>query len=168
MKSVSKVLLNPEQTAQRINRLAYQIYEDNVEEKEIYLAGILNNGWLLAEKLAVVLEQIAAFKVRLIKISVEKHGAVPKHIPLSVNSGELGGKSLVLVDDVLNSGRTMVYALKPCLDSDIKKIRTVVLVNRNHTRYPVKTDFAGLSLATTLQNHVIVEFREGKVYARLE
>jgi pyrimidine operon attenuation protein/uracil phosphoribosyltransferase len=67
-------------------------------------------------------------------------------------------KVIILVDDVLNSGKTMMYALKPFLAADIKKIRTVVLIDRNHKRFPVAADFTGLSLSTTLQEHVSVEF----------
>ena len=89
---------------------------------------------------------------------IDKHSQTRKEIELSINKEKLKGKVIVLVDDVLDSGKTMIYALQPFLNADIKKIRTVVLVDRNHKRFPVAADFVGISLATTLQEHVTVNF----------
>jgi pyrimidine operon attenuation protein/uracil phosphoribosyltransferase len=167
MESSSTLLLNEKQIDQRLNRLAYQIYEDCSDEKEIILAGIMNNGYIVAEKLADILQKIAGFSVKLVEVHIDKHSQVEKEIKLSIPYSGLAGKVIILVDDVLNSGKTMMYALKPFLSSDIKKIRTVVLVDRNHRRYPIATDFSGLSLSTTLREHVSVEFTGGTCYAHL-
>ena len=167
MNETRTLLLDEQQVSHRINRLAYQIYEDNSREKEIILAGIIKNGFLLAEKIAAVLKNISTLKILVTEVIVDKHSQGNKEISVSINKSELQGKVVVLVDDVLNSGKTMMYALKPFLDADIKKIRTVVLIDRNHKRFPLAADFSGLSLATTHQEHVSVEFESGKITAWL-
>ena len=150
MEQNATLLLDQKQIDQRINRLAYQIYEDNVEEKEIILAGILNNGYKVAERLKLVWNNIANFSVKLIEVSIDKKSQTEQEIGISMKKEELQGKVIILVDDVLNSGKTMMYALKPFLTADIKKVRTVVLVDRNHRRYPIAIDFSGLTLSTTM------------------
>ena len=152
------ILLDEKQVVQRINRLAYQIYEDNATEKEIIVAGIMKSGYQVAEKIAAALKSISPIKVELAELQINKHSQFNEKISVSIGSEHFAGKSIVLVDDVLNSGKTMLYALKPFLAADIKKIRTVVLVDRNHKRYPISADFAGLSLSTTMKEHVSVEF----------
>jgi pyrimidine operon attenuation protein / uracil phosphoribosyltransferase len=154
------LLLSEKQVIQRINRLAYQVYEDNSSEKEIIIAGILKSGYQLAEKLAEVLRKISPLQVIMTEVAVDKHSQVNTEISISLKKEHLQGKVIILVDDVLNSGKTLMFALKPFLAADIKKIRTVVLVDRNHKRFPVSADFYGLSLSTTLQEHVTVEFGE--------
>jgi len=161
------ILLNHKQAMQRINRIAYQIYEDNASEKELIVAGILSSGYEVAKLLSEVLQEITPFKIHLLEVKLDKHSQVASAIKLSLESSLLPGKSIVLVDDVLNSGKTMMYALKPFLESDIKKIRTVVLVDRNHRRYPIAADYVGLSLATTMQEHVTVEFGNQEINAFL-
>lgn len=167
MEHTATPLLSEKQINQRINRLAYQIYEDNAGENEIIFAGILKNGYIVAEKLKTALSKIAPFSIQLIEVSVDKKSQNEKEISISLNSDQLNGKVIILIDDVLNSGKTMMYALKPFLSANIKKIRTVVLVDRNHRRYPVAIDFSGLTLATTMQEHVSVEFENGKASAFL-
>ena len=150
------VLLTPEQIEQRINTLAYRIYEDNISEEEIVIAGITKTGFQLAERISSVLRNISQVKIQTISVTLEKHSASPE-VTLSGSKDVIRGKAIILVDDVLNSGKTMLFALKPFLDTDIKKIRTVVLIDRDHKSFPVAADFAGLTLSTTLKEHVTVE-----------
>ncbi len=150
------MILDSRQIEQKINRLAYQVYEDSAEETEIIIAGILNSGYAVAEKIATALKKISPLEVMLVQISINKHSQHDEEVKLSVAKEKLKDKTVVVVDDVLNSGKTMMYALRPFLNADLKKIRTVVLIDRNHKRYPVSADFSGLSLATTLQEHVSV------------
>ncbi len=161
------LLLDQKQIEHRLNRLAYQIYEDNIAETEIILAGIIKNGYLVAERLAGILKNISGLSVRLVEVHIDKKSQVEQEIVISMSREELNGKVIVLVDDVLNSGKTMMYALKPFLNADIKKVRTVVLVDRNHRRFPIAIDFSGLTLSTTMQEHVSVEFEKEKVRAIL-
>ncbi|MCX6291865.1 MAG: phosphoribosyltransferase family protein [Bacteroidetes bacterium] len=162
MEQAGTVILRESQVQQRINRIAYQVYEDNAEEQEIIIAGIAKNGYVLAGKIADALKKISPLSLRLIEVTIDKHSQTRKEIELTLTRDELHGKVIILVDDVLNSGKTLMYSLRPFLNADIKKIRTVVLVDRNHKRYPVAADFVGLSLATTMQEHVTVEFEKGE------
>jgi pyrimidine operon attenuation protein/uracil phosphoribosyltransferase len=161
------LLLSEKQVMQRINRLAYQIYEDNAREKEIVLAGIVRRGYLLAELIAEALKRISPLKITLTELIIDKHGQANGAISVAAGLEKLQGKAVILIDDVIDSGKTMMYSLKPLLEADIKKIRTVVLIDRNHKRFPLAADFTGLSLATTLQEHVDVEFNGNKVTAWL-
>lgn len=167
MESTHTILLSSKQIQQRIDRIAYQVYEDNTEEKEIIVAGIRSTGYQVAEMLSAVLKKIAPFNIQLIDVQLDKHSQTMSEIRIPLTGAQLQGKVIILVDDVLNSGKTMMYALKPFLAADIKKIRTAVLVDRNHRRYPIAADYVGHSLATTLQEHVTVEIENGKASAIL-
>lgn len=155
---MNTLVLDKTQIEQKINRIAYQIFEDNFEEKEIYVAGIAPSGFVLAQKIVHAIENISSLKVHLLKINMDKENPLSKEIQLPVSFDELKNKIIILVDDVLNSGKTLIYGMRPFLDIDIKKIRTVVLVDRNHKRFPIAADYVGISLATTMQEHITVEF----------
>lgn len=148
-------ILNSKEIEHRLNRIAYQIYEDNYSESHIILAGIVTGGYTFALMLQEKLKNICNLQIDLIKIEINKNEQSNK-VKVLLTNEQLQGKVIILVDDVLNSGKTLMYALRPFLNADIKKIRTVVLIDRNHKRYPVFADYVGLSLATTLQEHVSV------------
>lgn len=161
------LVLDKNQIAQKINRIAYQILEDNLEEKEVVLAGIWDRGYKLALRLKTVLAQIADFKITLLRVDLEKlNSKLVEQTDLP--ESEWKGKVIILVDDVLNSGKTLAYGLGVFLNTPHKKIRTVVLVDRSHKIFPIATDFVGLRLATILKEHVDVvldvEGEEDRVY----
>jgi len=157
------LVLNSKQIDQKINRIAYEILENNYTEKEIIIAGISKNGFLLAQRLNTVLKKIASIKTTLIEIVIDKENPLAKEIKISLSEKELKNKVVILVDDVLNSGKTLIFGAKPFLVSPLKRLTTVVLVDRGHNRYPIKADFVGLSLSTTLQEHISVELdKKGK------
>jgi pyrimidine operon attenuation protein/uracil phosphoribosyltransferase len=161
------ILLNQQQIVQKINRIAYQILEDNLDEKEIVLAGIWDRGYKFAVRLEKVLAKIADFKVTILRIDIEKQNSkLIAKTDLSEN--EWKNKVIILVDDVLNSGKTLAYGLGVFLNTPHKKIRTAVLVDRSHKIFPIATDFVGLQLATILKEHVDVvldvEGEEDRVY----
>lgn len=161
------LVLDQQQIAQKINRIAYQILEDNLNEKEIVLAGIWDRGYKLALRLEKVLQEIASFKVLMLRVDLEKQNSklVAK---TDLQENEWKNKVIILVDDVLNSGKTLAYGLGVFLNTPHKKIRTVVLVNRSHKIFPIATDFVGLELSTILKEHVDVvmdvEGQEDRVY----
>lgn len=149
------VILDHIQIQQKINRIAYQILEDNLEEEEIVLAGIWDRGYKLALRLAEVLRNISSLKVTLLRIDLEKNES--KLVATTdLDQSQWTNKVIVLVDDVLNSGKTLAYGLGVFLNTPHKKIRTVVLVDRSHKIFPVATDFVGLEMATVLKEHVDV------------
>ena len=160
------IILNHQEIEHKIKRIAYQIYETFVEEDTIVLAGIATNGYIFAQKIATVLENISSLKVELCEVVIDKHNP-SKPITTSLPTEQYANKGLVLVDDVLNSGTTLIYAVRHFLDVPLKKFKTAVLVNRNHKKYPVKADFKGISLSTSLLEHVQVVFNEQGDYASL-
>jgi pyrimidine operon attenuation protein/uracil phosphoribosyltransferase len=151
------IILTNQEIEHKIKRIAYQIYETFVDDEEIVIAGIAANGFIFAEKLAVALETISSIKVSLCEVQVNKQKP-ESPISTSLTKEQYANKGLVLVDDVLNSGTTLIYAVRHFLDVPLKKFKTAVLVDRNHKKYPVKADFKGISLSTSLLEHVQVVF----------
>jgi len=160
------LILNKEQIEQKITRIAYQIWEDNLNEKEVVIAGIADHGYTLARRIKAVLEQISGIEVLLIKIKIDKTSS--KLQAQADNSLEkCSGKVVILVDDVLHSGRTLAYGLGVFIDFPLKKLRTSVLVDRSHRKFPVSSDYTGLQLSTVLKEHVDVVLNEEEaVYLR--
>jgi pyrimidine operon attenuation protein/uracil phosphoribosyltransferase len=153
------LILNKKQIEQRIDRMAYQILEDNLGEKELIIAGIIDKGYLIAKRLKSVLESISEIKITLMKVEINKeisHLEASSDLDLKLATN----KVVILVDDVLNSGRTLAYGLGVFLDIPLKKLRTLVLIDRSHRNFPVSPDFTGLELATVLKEHVNVVLDE--------
>ena len=166
--SVEKnIFLTSEQIQQKTRRIAYQIYENNSNEKEIVLAGISKNGYIFANEIGKILKEISSLEITMCEVFINKKNPLSP-ISTSISTKEYTGKSIVLIDDVLNSGATLIYGIKHFLEVPLKRFKTAVLVNRNHKNYPVKADFKGISLSTTLQEHVAVEFTKNKAIAYLE
>ena len=161
------LVLDHIQILQKLRRIAFQIYEFNPTEEELVLVAIEKKGVILAERIIPILEDISGISLKLLKLTIDKDN--PKSSPSwDGDKEELNGKSVILVDDVLNSGRTLIYAARHVLDYEVKKLTTVVLVDRKHRRFPIKADFVGLTLSTTLQDHIAVVFNEGNDAVYLE
>lgn len=160
------IILNNLEIAHKIKRIAYQIYETFVDEDTIVIAGITRNGYVFAEKIASALESISTLKIILCEVYIDKLNPTAP-ITTSIPKETYQNKGLVLVDDVLSSGTTLVYGVKHFLEVPLKKFKTAVLVDRNHKKYPVKADFKGISLSTSLQEHVQVVFEKDNSYAYL-
>ena len=153
-------ILTAEQADKKLQRMAYEIAERNVGEPKIILAGIKDNGVVIAKQLRELLKSIIKSEIEVIEVSLDKRN--PKEIKLSVQK-TLDDYVVILVDDVANSGKTMLYSLKPFLEFHPKKIQTLALVDRTHKTFPVHTDYVGYSLATTLQEQILVEVSGDKV-----
>ncbi len=151
------LLLDKRQISQCIIRIAYEIYEDCYDEKEIFIVGIQRNGYKLARRIQEALNEICKIKTTLVELNMDKDNPISQPIEISVSADEMQSKAVVLVDDVLNSGKTLTYSLRKLLSTDLKKIRTVLLVDRDHKRYPIIADFVGITLSTTLKEHVTVD-----------
>ncbi len=161
------IILNNEQIRHKTKRIAYQIYESNINENEVVLAGIKENGFIFAKRIKDELTKISPIKVTLCEVVINKRK--PRDpISTSLPAADYKNKSLVLVDDVLNSGTTLIYAAKLFLEVPLKRFKTVVLVNRNHKKYPIKADFKGISLSTSMQEHIYVVFEGKNAQAFLE
>ena len=160
------IILNHQEIEHKIKRIAYQIHETFIDEEEIVIAGIANNGFILAEKISLVLKSISNLKISLCEVLINKQNPFAM-ITTSIDKEDYSNKGLILVDDVLNSGTTLVYGVKHFLEVPLKKFKTVVLIDRNHKKYPVKADFKGISLSTSSKEHVQVVFEENNNHAYL-
>ena len=148
-------ILTADQSALRIRRIAFQIHESNTDVDEIVVAGIMSSGFKLAEEIARVLTEITPIKVVCCQVNINKKTPL-ESIGTSLKSSDYRDKSLVLIDDVLNSGKTLMYGVRHFLEVPLKRFKTAVLIDRNHKNYPIKADFKGLSLSTSLHEHVEV------------
>jgi len=162
----SITILNHKEIEQKVTRISYQIYETLGDEEELILAGISKNGYILAEKISTCLKKISGLKITLCEVFIDKTNPL-NTITTSIEKDTYSNKNIVLVDDVLNTGTTLIYGVKHFLEVPVKKFKTVVLVDRNHKMYPVKADFKGISLSTSLKEHVQVVFEEENSYAIL-
>lgn len=164
--AMQQQILTHQQIQHKIERIAYQIYEANVSEKEIVVAGIQGGGLLFAKKIMSVLKKITEAEIILCTVHMDKKDPLTSGVSTSLAEEAYANKSVVLVDDVLNSGTTLIYGVHHFLKTPLKQLKTAVLVNRNHKKYPVKADYKGISLSTSLQEHVNVLFepKKNRVY----
>lgn len=162
------LLLNHEQIQQKINRMAYQLFEHNYTETEIVLAGIEQRGYILAQRIQAALSKFSRQKVTLLSIEVEKDSPYQNFQHAKIAKEKFEDKVVIVIDDVLNSGKTLIYGVNQFLHAPVKKISTLVLLDRNHKRFPVNADYVGLTLATTLRQNIRVVFTEHNDEAFLE
>ncbi len=162
MKKKRVLVLDKEKIGHILRRMAYEIWERNSEEKEIVLMGIERGGKILADNLVGILEEISPIKIVSIPITINKKN--PLNYALDVKEN-LSGRSIILVDDVVNSGKTIMYSLHSVLSFDLKKVMVAVLVDRKHKSFPIASDIVGHTIATTLQEHIEVETKGKEIMA---
>lgn len=160
MTAEKSLILDGDQVKQKIRRMAFEIYENNFKEKHLVIAGIDGQGYVLAKLLAKQVESISSIEVKLVKISMDKFAPQQSEIELDCELKDIKKKAIVMVDDVLNTGRTFTYGMKPFLNIEVKKIETAVLINRGHTNFPVHTRYTGYELSTTIKEHVEVKLNK--------
>ncbi len=154
------LILDHQQTMQKIRRIAFEIYEQNFQEEEIIFAGIYDRGYEFAKLLQEELEAISPIKTKLVQVSVDKSSPMQSDIDLDISSEELQGKTVIITDDVLNSGRTLAYSLKPFLKCALNRLQIAVIVERSYRQFPVAADYVGYALSTTVQEHIQVTLDE--------
>ncbi|MBE51039.1 MAG: phosphoribosyltransferase [Flavobacteriales bacterium] len=155
-------VLNKNELNKKVVRLAWEVYEKNVEEKELMIVGIKARGVELAKRLSLAIQSISNIKITNLDFTIDKRDPLNSDIISSKDIEDCNGKVVILVDDVLNSGRTLSYAAKKLLSVPLKKLSVLVMVDRNHNSYPIKSDHVGLLLSTTLQEHVNVIFGQNE------
>jgi pyrimidine operon attenuation protein/uracil phosphoribosyltransferase len=154
------LILSGETARKIMQRIAYEIVEHNIGEKQIILAGIKVSGLIIAQKIKEFLEGIFDGEIIVIEISLDKKD--PKKISIP-GSFDYNNKVIIITDDVTNTGKTLLYAVKPFLEFYPKKIQTLILVERSHKEFPVYPDYVGLSISTGLDEKIIVETENGEV-----
>ena len=156
------LILNSEQIRQKIRRIAFQIYENNFDEPAVLLAGIAGEGYVLAEALARELQGIAPFDVNLLQLNFDKSQVSQPIVEVNRPAADYTNMAVIVVDDVLYTGRTLAFSLQPFLSVPVHKLQVAVLVDRNHPRYPVAADYKGYELSTTLTEFVDVVLSDEK------
>jgi pyrimidine operon attenuation protein/uracil phosphoribosyltransferase len=156
-------ILNKKQIHQKLNRIAWQIFESNYEENKVVIVGISGNGYELAKRLSHIIIDISEIEVQLAEININKKEPFYSITEIELDEKEYTNKVVILVDDVLNSGKTMIYAVKHFLNVPLKKIISVTLIDRKHHRFPIRTDYSGLVLSTSMKDHVTVKLGENDV-----
>ena len=160
-------ILSKQDIDKKINRLAHQLLENCFNEERLFLGGISGNGIILANRIADIIRQHSDLEVVVFEIFINKSEPWSEKTRLTAEKEALKNGYIVLVDDVLNSGKTMQYALMEILQFPTKAIKTLTLVDRTHRRFPIKANFVGLSLSTTLKDRVEVVLDGDKTKAYL-
>ncbi len=158
---MSDLILDTKAIDAKLTRLAYEIYENNYQEQSLCLIGMNTQGDLLADLIKQELESISSLNVSRAQLKINPSNPT-KDIALDVDIASLEGKVVIIIDDVANTGRSLFYACKPLMSIVPKKIEFAVLVDRKHKLFPVKVDYVGLSLATTLKENILVKLSENK------
>lgn len=156
------LILDKATLQQKIRRIAYQILENNFEEKELVLAGVEERGLDFASSLAKHLKEISELSITLCQVFIDKSNPIGNPVDISIAPEAYQKKVVIVVDDVLNTGKTMMYAIQPFLDVSVKKLETAFLVNRSHKLYPVFANYTGYELATTIHDHILVDLSDQK------
>jgi pyrimidine operon attenuation protein / uracil phosphoribosyltransferase len=160
MTATKNYILGQEAAEKKMRRMALEIIENNEDETAIILAGIRESGSVVAKNIQQMIKEFSSINTKLLSLVLDKK--MPGEVTLSEKM-DFSNKVIVVIDDVANSGKTLLYAMKPFLDFHPKKIQTLVLVERKHTSFPVRPDYVGLSIATTLHEHIYVEVDGEKV-----
>ncbi|MDZ4824207.1 MAG: phosphoribosyltransferase family protein [Flavobacteriales bacterium] len=162
------LILTRQQIERKITRIAHEILERNHAEKNIVIVGVAGRGSEVAKRITSVLKAKDGPAIHQLEIELSKENPLKTEMKFSGDLSLLKGKSVVLVDDVLNSGRTLIYATKFLLDGEPKSLSTATLVDRFHRSFPVRADYVGLTLSTNLKEHITVEMEKGKEAVYIE
>lgn len=157
MSSNTPEILGAEAIAHKVQRLAWELYDRHSKAEQLYVVGIQGNGYWLAQQLVAKLNAISDMEIELMELALDKSDPKPADMQIDLPSGA----HVALVDDVLNSGRTLLWAVIKLMEFHPQQLSTTVLVDRSHKRYPVKADIKGLSLSTTLQETVKLNVENG-------
>lgn len=159
-------ILDKEQIEEKIKRISYEIYEENFDDKSIIICGIEKNGSIIAKRVIKELKSICNINIEFINISLNKKKPL-NTVAIKSSKIKIKDKSIILIDDVSNTGKTLIYVIKELTKYEPKKINTAVLVNRDHTLFPIKINFIGLSLSTSIKSHIEVKLNNNNIGAYL-
>ncbi len=162
MKKKQVLILDKERISYKLRRMAYEIWERNSDEQEIVLIGVEKGGKILADNLSEIIKEISPLVVHTISVNINKKKPLNHALDFEMN---LSGRTVILCDDVINSGKTVMYSLHAILSFDLKKVMVAVLVDRKHKSFPVASDIVGHTIATTLQDHIEVETKGSEITA---
>ncbi len=156
------LILDAVQIEQKLERMVHQLHEVCFKEDEIIICGISGNGSVISEYIAKKIKEISDITPIVCNITINKRNPINNESSINISSEEYKDKTIIVVDDVSNSGKTLMYAIKHFLGQPIKSLKTLVLVDRSHNRYPVRIDLTGYTVSTTIKEHIEVELSEPK------
>ena len=159
-------ILDKQKIEDKIRRISYEIYEENFDENSLIVCGIEKNGAIIAKKIIKELKSISNFKLEFISIGLDKKKPL-NTVKIKTSKKDIKDKAIILIDDVSNTGKTLIYVIKEIIKFKPKKINTAVLVNRDHTLFPIKINFIGVSLSTSINNHIEVILKNDNIGAYL-
>lgn len=158
-------IISHKQVRQKIKRLAIEILEHNFDQKMIYLMGVNNNGYRFAKLIQKEIQAVSDTEIILINVRVNAAHPLDQEVTVSVDPVELSGQTIIMVDDVANSGRTLYYATKPLMSIIPGRLEAAVLVDRAHKLFPINVDYVGISLATTLKQDIQVDLDDARAFS---
>ena len=164
---MKNIILNQNKIKKIVRRLAYQILESNINSTEIILIGIHQKGYNLSKIIFEELKSITKIKTELFFVKINKKSPL-KNIVFECEKEYLKNKSIVLIDDVLNTGKTLIYCTKSLLDVELNSFKTVVLIDRNHKKFPIKVDYKGISVSTSIADHIELIFEKNNIHALIK
>jgi pyrimidine operon attenuation protein/uracil phosphoribosyltransferase len=164
---LKNIILDQNKINKIVRRLAYQILESNINSSEIILIGIQKNGYILSKIIFEELKAITEIKSELFFVKINKKSPL-KNIVFECKKEYLKNKSIVLIDDVLNTGKTLIYCTKSLLDVELNSFKTVVLIDRNHKKFPIKVDYKGISVSTSIADHIELIFEKNNTHALIK
>lgn len=161
MRATQNLVLTETQVNQIIRRIAFEIYENNFDEKKLFLVGVYDKGYMLADMILRELEGISTgISITRVRLDIDKVNPVSSEVRLDFPIEKLKGMPIILVDDVLNTGRTVAHSLKALLEVELKKVETAVLVNRSHKTFPISANYKGYELSTSIDDHIDVQLEK--------
>lgn len=160
----SEKILNDKKIKKILKRISYQILEVNLDESEIFLVGIKKNGFEIAKLIQIELEKIWDTNIHIYPLVIQKNDP-NKKVLTEFDFKKMKDKTVILVDDVLNTGKTLIHAVKYILDAQLKKLVTVVLIDRNHKKFPIKVDIKGISISTSINEKIKLLIKNNKISA---
>lgn len=160
MPQLQTLVLNEQQVALKIKRIAWEILERHASEDKLVMVGISKSGFWLATQVQKELLAVSDLEIDLVEMKINKKDPLDNAIELSMPLQAFDYANVVLIDDVLNSGKVLMYGIRHLLTQPLKKLTTAVLVDRNHKLFPVKADVKGLSLSTSMNEHVAVKINK--------
>ena len=160
----SEKILNDKKIKKILKRISYQILEGNLDESEIFLVGIKKNGFEIAKLIKIELEKICDINIQVYPLDIDKKD-LNKKILAGIDLKKMSDKTAILVDDVLNTGKTLIHAVKYILNAHLYKLVTVVLIDRNHKKFPIKVDIKGTSISTSINERIKLLIQNNKISA---
>ena len=147
------IILDYQDVENKIKRISLEILEDNIDQKKLILFGVSKNGKIIAKKIIALIKKYSKIDLELIGVEIVLNS---KNVLKFDKSLRVNNRSVIIVSDVSQSAKTLQLIISSLMSQEPFKIKTAVMVNRDHSLFPVKINFSGLNLSTSVNEHVDV------------